>query len=386
MKILVLSITDPWGVKHGGTIRTRSILNGLSELGHNVTCIFPGTKNEAKYEGHVKTISVATVPLGEKAWPAWLKNIKRKYIPIPTSIGGYSNALANAIEREGHHSDVFIVSTLWNIAYWRYVPQAKLWVDHSDLLSAFALTEASIRRGLSRISSIIQAEILKYREIRVTNDAVVSTAAGMSDYYRLKTYTENNVFWLPTPLSIPSDGNKNIHKYMPPKALNNITVGMLGNFHFGPNRDAYNVLVDKWVESIKKLGWNIIVGGHDSENLDRVDGVDLLGRLDSLDDFYSNINFTVAPIRIGGGMKVKVLESLAYGRPVIGSHFAFEGFPEEIYSFVQKVQLESPDFTKTLELLDIGSKTDELEKFLNKFTNSQNVARLKNVIKKIQRN
>ena len=35
---------------------------------------------------------------------------------------------------------------------------------------------------------------------------------------------------------------------------------------------------------------------------------------------------TLAPVERGGGIKVKVLESLSRGRAVLGTSFAFDGF------------------------------------------------------------
>ena len=44
------------------------------------------------------------------------------------------------------------------------------------------------------------------------------------------------------------------------------------------------------------------------------------------------MNVSIAPIRFGAGLKIKVLESLAFGRPSISTRHAANGFPSGIDS------------------------------------------------------
>jgi len=54
-------------------------------------------------------------------------------------------------------------------------------------------------------------------------------------------------------------------------------------------------------------------------------GVQLLGYCDSLDDFYDAVDIVVTPLVMGTGLKIKTVEALAYGKPVVGTRLAFEG-------------------------------------------------------------
>jgi hypothetical protein len=49
----------------------------------------------------------------------------------------------------------------------------------------------------------------------------------------------------------------------------------------------------------------------------------------SVGEFYSQVGLALAPVRTGGGIKVKIVEALAFGRPVLATAFALEGFAEE---------------------------------------------------------
>jgi glycosyltransferase involved in cell wall biosynthesis len=49
------------------------------------------------------------------------------------------------------------------------------------------------------------------------------------------------------------------------------------------------------------------------------------GFVDSLDDVYKTAKVIICPIRYGTGMKIKVVEGMAYGKALVGTPVAFEG-------------------------------------------------------------
>ena len=54
--------------------------------------------------------------------------------------------------------------------------------------------------------------------------------------------------------------------------------------------------------------------------------VSLLGFVHDIDDLYSRTKIVVSPVD-GTGLKIKVIEALAAGKPVFGSHHSIEGLP-----------------------------------------------------------
>ena len=59
-----------------------------------------------------------------------------------------------------------------------------------------------------------------------------------------------------------------------------------------------------------------------------------MGIVDHVADFYSQVEVVLSPIRFGAGLKIKVLEAIAHGRPVLATEHSVAGFPEEIRDFV----------------------------------------------------
>ena len=59
-----------------------------------------------------------------------------------------------------------------------------------------------------------------------------------------------------------------------------------------------------------------------------------MGIVEDVADFYRQVEVVLSPIKFGAGLKIKVLEAIAHGRPVLATTHSVAGFPEEIRDFV----------------------------------------------------
>ncbi len=57
-----------------------------------------------------------------------------------------------------------------------------------------------------------------------------------------------------------------------------------------------------------------------------VPGVNLLGRVENIDDFYDNVDVVVAPLMFSTGIKIKIGEALSFGKPCVATENAFDGY------------------------------------------------------------
>ena len=70
--------------------------------------------------------------------------------------------------------------------------------------------------------------------------------------------------------------------------------------------------------------------------------------------FYLRVSFDI-PIVYRAGIKVKVIEALACGIPVIGTDIAFEGLPPLFNSFM--LIAETPkDYIRCMECLNMNNR------------------------------
>ena len=104
----------------------------------------------------------------------------------------------------------------------------------------------------------------------------------------------------------------------------------IGNFKHPPNVNAALRLTDSIFPAVlARVPGTVlrIVGAHPPpELLERVrDGIDVIGRVPNVVPWMNAAALIVVPLRVGGGMRVKVVEALAHGKAVVASARALEG-------------------------------------------------------------
>ncbi|HFK4065133.1 glycosyltransferase [Kluyvera ascorbata] len=108
------------------------------------------------------------------------------------------------------------------------------------------------------------------------------------------------------------------------------------------------------------------------------------GYIESLQEFYQNVDVIISPISIGGGMKVKIAEALRYNKKVIASPFTLIGY-EQTLSCPDVISCNSLDeyvsaIKKLKNLRTIESSTREL--FKKYYSDSACVEHFKNLFKR----
>lgn len=97
---------------------------------------------------------------------------------------------------------------------------------------------------------------------------------------------------------------------------------------FFPNVEAVRFLIEKVMPSIH--AHLVVVGSEmDLEFPEYVDGigrVTVFGRVDDLGPFYAGASCVVAPIFSGAGMKVKIAEAMMWGKPLVATRLAMQGY------------------------------------------------------------
>lgn len=97
--------------------------------------------------------------------------------------------------------------------------------------------------------------------------------------------------------------------------------------YFSANIEAVDILVR---EILPKTNALLIVAGSGMEQLkdkySEVNNLTLRGFVDSLNDLYEEADVVVLPIRSGSGMKVKMAEAMMFGKNVLASDVALEGY------------------------------------------------------------
>jgi hypothetical protein len=284
--------------RDGGGQRVQAFLRALKclELDVNFLGIGPQGTDELQ--------AITTSPV---------HRLKRRFLPVPlrrksevdiadVDISPPTISLANAVNRVALQAG------------------GPCWLDFPDLWSDMARTHAVTVDPLSALFNRAQAWLWSRREALEYQAADVVTVASPLDVRSLGP----NAVWLPTPItdSVPA------HRRPSKPRDAGIVCGLIANFDYPPNRHAYDRLVRQWLPALLPAVSKVVVAGFGSERLPGVAGIEIIGAVDAIADFYDQIDVALAPIDRGGGMKVKVIEAMMYGVPVITAEHARGGLPD----------------------------------------------------------
>ena len=338
MRILFVAPQVPWPANKGDRQRSYALLRALAQK-HEVTLSVPATPDEAEccLEGlrdliagfipvPIEAGSRARIPdsawrlrrLGPYAWDLVTK-------PSPYAFRFITDDYRARIARHRHDFVAVFCRYMYTLPVVRDFPYDRIVVDVDDLhylglmRSALNLTngwsspmrapealrsyyyEQRIYRRLARVLVCSEADLLRIRSGR---KSIVRNGVDLPDSTRLRT---------------------------PPRPK---TILFVGQMSYGPNVEGLTWFL-RWVwPSLRQLVPEIrllVVGRNaNPETLPfaRCSGVDIVGEVEETASWFSSAMLSIAPLRFGLGTRIKIIESLACGRPVVSSKIGAEGLDD----------------------------------------------------------
>ena len=100
--------------------------------------------------------------------------------------------------------------------------------------------------------------------------------------------------------------------------------------YFPPNYDGVKWFIDSVMKQLPDVTLTIVGKGFEckKDELQR-DNVVVIGTVENLEDFYYTYPIVVMPILYGAGMKVKTAEAMMYGKVIVATDEALEGYEVE---------------------------------------------------------
>lgn len=108
------------------------------------------------------------------------------------------------------------------------------------------------------------------------------------------------------------------------RPASSFTFGYIGSGN--PFNIASIAALDSAIAAAGGVDWTL-AGSITRTKLDLKSRPYIMGMVDKLTDFYDHVDCVLNPMIGGTGLKIKTIEALAYGRPIIGTVDAFEGIP-----------------------------------------------------------
>ncbi|CAI08553.1 glycosyltransferase [Aromatoleum aromaticum] len=206
----------------------------------------------------------------------------------------------------------------------------KVFVDFDDIESIALQREISVRGASTGFEQRLLMKLEQFetadRERQALNAAVGVSVCSALDAERL-----HNVGSAATICVVPNSLPDVTALPLRP-ASGEVNLLFLGTMTYQPNEDAALFLIGKILPLIKvqakgTLALEIVGRGPSSaiRALAEDPAVTVTGGVDSVEPCYERADIVIAPIRFGGGTRIKILEALAYCRPVVSTSIGAEG-------------------------------------------------------------
>jgi len=118
--------------------------------------------------------------------------------------------------------------------------------------------------------------------------------------------------------------DESVNDFVQPRLL------FIGNFEYAPNADAAVWLAREILPIVQKQNPAtrlLLVGNNPPESVRMLASatIDVTGRVPDVRPYQDRALIFVCPLRFGAGIKNKVLEAMAMGKPLVGTRLSFDG-------------------------------------------------------------
>lgn len=395
LQILVLAAYLPWH-GHGGGVLVGNLLRQLSRR-HEVTLV---SYVEPREEQHLPEVAalcqhVVTVPWQREnshqdparsaplAQPGWVSRMRRlwRQLPAPVRSSAYAirqlpqqwqeqrreplpaevaarqtAAFADAVDRCLRNKAFDVVLAEWpEMAFYGLRgPSSTL-----RILDTIELRSVTYRRYWrasedlnSKVFWFAQWRKMKRLETFIVQQYDIVTAVSQQEGQRLKALGGRAEIVV-NPIGLDLAGRPQ-QDAAPRDAA---TVVFLGRMSYTPNADAVRYFMQIWpaVRAAVPEARFLVVGGEpppDIQALNGQDGVTVTGYVPDLNVYLATGTVFVLPMRQGGGIKIKALEAMAAGIPIVATPAGAEGLDAAVDGRDLLIAHSAAEFTaKTIAML-----------------------------------
>lgn len=208
-------------------------------------------------------------------------------------------------------------------------------------------------------------KMARLEQLLIENSKTVWAIAG-EDQKRFKEISgKNNIHHVPVGLQF------NREKTFMPSPLRSQKTKLLfvGKLDWAPNKDGLRwFLHEIWpFVDHRKLELKIVGGGGENwtENFYSFPSLKFLGFIEDLKNVYAEADYTIIPIRFGSGTRIKVIESISRGVPVISTTLGVQGSGLEEGEYIKAQTAQ--DWIKTLSSLNEENFQEQAQNAFYKF-------------------
>ena len=366
-RVLVVATTPPLPASSGGNQRTNLLMRALAKFA-DVALVTLATEDQLEPVRHELRDrfrwmgNAAPLRAGEVAPWRWIRPLHPKLVDrFAHNIGGLASHTLVRQERAGEvvneasrtfSPDLIVSRYLKSAVISDAFRRAPVLIDIDDHpLSVYetrlddprihGFRAAMVRRHLAQLHSVVPGLL----------DKAAAVFLASEDDRRYVVERRESAVLLPNIVYSDDDFHPSSLRMQQSEPA---TVLAVGSWSHRPNADGVNWFLENAWPDIKASRSDArlrIVGSRLSDvhkqRWGAVPGVDVVGFVDSLEEEYRRARLTVCTQFEGGGTKIKVLESLAFGRPVVLTPHAHRGYEATLPD--GQCLLVAPDGSQTTE-------------------------------------
>lgn len=333
MKIFVVYPYVPYPLDRGTYQRTYHLLTELARC-HEVTFLAlaehgQGMEHREKFEKICSRVEF--VPFEH---PPWARLFPTRLLnPLPASIAHWTvRSLAERIDQilDVYSFDAVHVCDIVMAQYFRRA-RIPLIIDRSRIDLQFQLAEHS-RMNFSSRTQLLRGEgylKLWFYEREIASRSALQIVCGPDDKQFIRR-------WINPSVSIEVLVNGVDLEYFSPKAVDVPrsalpTVLFCGTMDYSPNVQALRWYFEEIHEPLRNIIPDLQVLIVGKEPLPEVRayaekaGVVVTGGVPDVRPYYRQAWLQIVPLRIGGGTRLKIVESMAMGTPVVSTSLGAQG-------------------------------------------------------------
>lgn len=343
MKVLHITNKPIYPIVDGGCMAMNALLKSLLNLGFEVKNVCLSTEKH---------------PFNREAYPEKLQQICRpETVKIDTTVRAksaffslfhsdsynvsrfYDAQFAALIENELKHTNtgLVILESLYVLPYLSIIRKN---FNGKIILRAHNVEHLLWERLASNETQFLKrlffkklaADLKKYEIQQLQKVDGIATVSEADKNYFAEKGIQTPMQWIPVSLDF-----KKYHDF----SLAKDQFFFLGAMNWKPNQEAVERLTKSIFPAISKINPSaqLHLAGSFMEEFDlpeKLDNTTIHGLVSDVGDFMRAHGILIVPLISGSGIRIKILESMSLGIPVISSSIGFEGIPVQhnVHAFI----------------------------------------------------
>jgi glycosyltransferase involved in cell wall biosynthesis len=311
----------------GGPVRTYHLAKGLAAEGHAVNVIIPGGDEAFDLDGEIRVTKInGLIPFGLLRFLSVLLGVERAaslYLYDPSfllralPIVSKSDLIQIDTPVPGGAFITFILARVFG----RLVV-----IDSHDVFQALRIEYANILRKVIEVPM----ERVAYK-----NAKLILTVSNMDKTFLVRCgIPEGKIVVIPNgvdPSVFALSVGAEEHVKNRIKLKNFLTVIFVGNMEYSPNEEAVDFIAEKLAPRVLLEIHNVrfLMVGKKPSKLPSASGLIFTGVVQNVAQYLVASDVAIAPLLRGSGSRLKVLEYLSCGLPVVSTSVGAEGLKVE---------------------------------------------------------